>query len=301
MKNEHSPSPGSLAQVACILEVSCRKPGNVHPNRSFSDTSYLDFILSAAAIAPALDLAPTRPLGETVLDAVQAMRARVGMNTHLGIILLLAPLCSLPEKTLLASRTQAGRKHLKHSIEAALSELTRRDGELVYEAIRLAAPGGLGEAERGDVSGAPDGTLSEMMALAGERDLVARQYTNGFENILEEGVPALYSALSTGRSLEEAVVLCHLQFMARHGDSLILRKCGKSVAKEAARRAQEVLDSRWPQGDAPESSLQTFDDWLRADGNQRNPGTSADLTTASLFLAMAGGIIQLPPTSGMGR
>jgi len=295
------PSPGSLAQVACILEVSCRKPGNVHPGRSFSDTNYLDFILSAAAIAPALDLAPTRPLGETVLDAVRAMREVVGRNTHLGIILLLAPLCSIPEKTLLTSGAQAGRKNLKRSIEQALSGLTRRDCELVYEAIRLAAPGGLGETDRGDVREAPDGSLLEMMALAGERDLVARQYTNGFENILEEGVPALASALSARRSLEEAVVLCHLHFLARHGDSLILRKCGNALSVEAARRAQEVLDSRWPQGDCPESTLRAFDDWLRADGNRRNPGTSADLTTASLFLAMAGGIIQLPLISGMGR
>jgi triphosphoribosyl-dephospho-CoA synthase len=281
--------------------VSCRKPGNVHPDRSFSDTSYLDFILSAAAIAPALELAPTRPLGETVLDAVGAMRAMVGMNTHLGIILLLAPLCSLPEKTLLASGTEAGKKNVQRAIKQVLSGLTRRDCELVYEAIRLAAPGGIGETDRGDVREAPDGTLSEMMALASERDLVARQYTNGFENILEEGVPTLASALSAERSLEEAVVLCHLHFIARHGDSLILRKCGDSVSAEAARRAQEVLDSHWPLGDCPESTLRTFDDWLRSDGNRRNPGTSADLTTASLFLAMAAGIIHLPLASGMGR
>lgn len=47
-------SPGRLAQIACLLEVTARKPGNVHRYRDFDDVSYLDFVLSGSAIAEPL-------------------------------------------------------------------------------------------------------------------------------------------------------------------------------------------------------------------------------------------------------
>jgi len=34
--------------------------------------------------------------------------------------------------------------------------------------------------------------------------------------------------------------------------------------------------------------------WLRADGNRRNPGTSADLVAATLFVALREELIPLP-------
>ena len=51
-------SPGQLAQVACLLEATARKPGNVHRYRDFEDLHFLDFLLSATAIAGPLDRAP---------------------------------------------------------------------------------------------------------------------------------------------------------------------------------------------------------------------------------------------------
>lgn len=299
-------SPGTLAQLASIIEATARKPGNVHPGRSFADTSYTDFVLSAAAIAPALDRASRRPLGRTILDAVRATRALTGKNTNLGIVLLLAPLAALagraPARRMLgalASRApRAARRRLRRALRALLARSTRRDAELAYEAIRIARPAGLGAVPRGDVRGAPAGTLLEMMRLASRRDLVARQYANGYREALEEGLPALARALWAGRTLEEAVVLSFLEILARHEDSLIARKCGRRVAAEASRRARAVLASGWPQGTAARRSLRTLDRWLRARGNQRNPGTSADLTAAVLFLALAGGIIRHPVALG---
>src|SRR5258707_201015 len=46
-----SASPGLLAQVACLLEVTARKPGNVHPGCDFADSHFLAFLLTTAAIA----------------------------------------------------------------------------------------------------------------------------------------------------------------------------------------------------------------------------------------------------------
>ena len=43
-----------MIRAACVLEAAARKPGNVHPLRSFPDLTYRDFVLSAEAIAPIL-------------------------------------------------------------------------------------------------------------------------------------------------------------------------------------------------------------------------------------------------------
>src|SRR6266581_3250191 len=87
---------GLCAQLACIWEATARKPGNVHRFRDFAETTYPDFLLSAAAIAPILDTADQRRVGETVLQCIQATRGVTQANTNLGIILLLAPLAAVP-------------------------------------------------------------------------------------------------------------------------------------------------------------------------------------------------------------
>src|SRR2546430_1355088 len=83
---------GRCAQLACILEVTARKAGNVHPGHAFDDLTHVDFLKSAAAIVPSLD--GFQSLGLTVLHALEATRAVVSSNTNLGIILLLAPLAA---------------------------------------------------------------------------------------------------------------------------------------------------------------------------------------------------------------
>src|SRR5437763_9709962 len=86
---------GLCVQLACVWEATARKPGNVHRYRDFDDSTYLDFLLSAAASAPVLEGAAGRPVGETVLAAVRATRQVVRTNTNLGILLLLAPLAAV--------------------------------------------------------------------------------------------------------------------------------------------------------------------------------------------------------------
>src|SRR5439155_1833329 len=86
---------GLWTQVACIWEVTARKPGNVHCGQDFEDLTFVDFLLSAAAIAPVLDKAPRSRVGQTILAGVEAMRRVVQTNTHLGTLLLLAPLAAV--------------------------------------------------------------------------------------------------------------------------------------------------------------------------------------------------------------
>ncbi len=77
---------GLHAQLACVWEVTARKPGNVHRYADFDDLSYLDFLTSAAAVAPALAASPDQRVGATVLEGVRRTRRVVATNSNLGIV-----------------------------------------------------------------------------------------------------------------------------------------------------------------------------------------------------------------------
>ncbi|MCX5661877.1 MAG: triphosphoribosyl-dephospho-CoA synthase [Planctomycetota bacterium] len=271
-----------MAELACIAEVLAPKAGNVHPGAAFDDATWQDFALSAVAVAPLLDRAAEAGVGKTVLACVEATKAAAGTNTNLGMILLLAPLCAVPR----------GRS-LGPGVRKVLADLTAADARAVYEAIRLAHPGGLGRAGKGDVARLPKIGLVEAMSLAAERDAVARQYANGFADVLGRVAPALIEA-GEKSPLDEAIVRVHLGLMAHEPDSLIRRKCGDAVAQESSRLAGAVLAADWPRTPNARRLFARLDRWLRADGRRRNPGTSADLVAAGLFVAFRGGSL-LPP------
>lgn len=275
-------SPGKLAQVACILEATARKPGNVHRFADFEDLDHLDFLLAAAAVAEPLDRARVDGVGLAVLRAVEATRQVVATNANLGIVLLLAPMAAVPMGVELAE-----------GLPPVLDSLSVDDARHVYRAIRLANPGGLGRADDQDVADEPTVTLREAMALAADRDLIARQYADGFRLVLDEGLPALRRHLDAGRPLEGAIVATAVEMLAAHPDSLIARKSGRDEADEASRRARRALDA----GLTPDA-LASLDAWLRADGHRRNPGATADLAAAVLFAALREGTIALPRPVG---
>jgi triphosphoribosyl-dephospho-CoA synthase len=263
-----------------LYEATAPKPGNVHPGKGFDDLAYADFVASAVVIGPILARAVIAGVGQTVLDAVRATRDAVGTNTNLGTLLLLAPLAAVPHGEELAPR-----------IGVVLARLNNHDTRLVYEAIRLSSAGGLGRAHQADVFAAvpADLTLVAAMRLAEERDLVARQYTNGFADVLDGTAAGIADGLARGLPLSESIVLAHLRQMAAQPDSLIRRKCGPDIAAEASRRAQEVLSSAQPGDEKYGRALAGFDAWLRADGHRRNPGTTADLIAAGLFVLLREG------------
>jgi triphosphoribosyl-dephospho-CoA synthase len=274
------------AFLACLLEATARKPGNVHPGRAFDDAHYLDFALSAANLARWLDPDRIREVGvgRVVRIAVQMSVALVGHNTNLGMILLLTPLAGV--------RRKAG--GLRKGVERILDALTIDDARAVYEAIRIARPGGLGSVPEHDVSDEPTITLREAMCLAAPHDAIARQYATGYADIFDFALPTLREALRSHRPLETAIVLTHLTLMAERPDTLIARKCGPGVSLEAARRAIAVLASGWPDSADSIEQIRAFDAWLRADGHSRNPGATADLIAATLYVALCDGTIDFP-------
>ena len=280
--SEAWPQLESLVTTACLLEVISPKPGNVHRGADFEDLTFTDFAVAAVAVARPLSRAGQTGVGHAVLEAVRATRAWTQTNVNLGTILLLAPLCAVPRE-----------RSLAEGIAAVLDSLTDRDAEAVYEAIRLAAPGGMGKVEQGDVREKPPFDLLTAMNLASERDLVARQYVNQFADLLQVVMPWLIEGRALTGSLTAGIVRTHLQCLARYPDSLIALKCGSSVAEQAAAWAAQILAIDEKDRDTYLQAVADFDFWLRSDGHRRNPGTTADMIAAGLFAALREN--RLPP------
>ena len=264
-----------LVQTSCIWEAVARKVGNVHRSADFAGTSLTDFLISAAAAAPFFNDRSTRNVGETIELAAGATRAAVGQNTNLGILLLLGPLAAVAREI-----------PLRDGLDTVFHRLNADDARRVYAAIRSANPGGLGEAPEQDVRDEPTVTLLDAMRLAAGRDFVARQYANGYADVLDFGVPRFLAAFEKFGRIEPAVIECQLHWLAEFPDSLIARKCGPGVAEDVRKRVGDVLSRGGLDTPSGRRAGVGFDRFLRSDGNRLNPGTTADLVTACLFVAL---------------
>ena len=270
----------AAGQLACLLEVSAPKPGNVSPERHFHDTRYEDFLASAVAIGPALAAAGENPLGTTIRRAVEATLRWTRSNTNLGIMLLLAPLAR-------AALREGG--SLRERLRAVLAETTVADAGEVYAAIRRARPGGLGEAKAEDVAGAPTVSLRHAMALAAERDAIAREYVTDFALTFETGVPAVLAARREGMTWSDTVVEAYLALLDEAPDTHIARKLGAAEAAAISLRARQIRAAGGTRSAEGRRALGTLDAQLRDERNRRNPGTTADLTCAALFVVILEG------------
>jgi triphosphoribosyl-dephospho-CoA synthase len=273
----------SAAQLACLLEASAPKPGNVSPGRHFHDTRYEDFLASAAAIGGAFARAGERALGATILDAIQATARWTHSNTNLGIVLLLAPLARAAHEACLEDLT---RERLREQLIQVLRAATVRDAADVYEAIRCARPAGLGEVADEDVSSAPTMALRDTMALAADRDGIAREYATGFATTFEVGAPALARARRDGLSWDDAVLETFLTLLAAAPDTHIARKLGLAAAVDVSERARATLEFGGVRTAAGRDSIALLDRQLRDERNARNPGTTADLTAAAIYVVL---------------
>lgn len=265
------------AQMAALLEVSAPKPGNVSRAHDFGDTTFEDFLLSAAAIGPALAEAGRIGVGASILRAVEATRRWARANTNLGIVLLFAPLAAAAAREGGALRTR---------LAAVLSELTVGDAELAYAAIRLASPGGLGEATEQDVRQAPTVTLRQAMALAAERDTVAREYVTDFAATFELAAPALRRARESGAPWPQAILGAYLETLAALPDTLIARRRGEAAARRVTERAAAALRAGGPGSAERAAAVERLDRELRSDGNALNPGTTADVVACAIFVTL---------------
>lgn len=258
---------------ACELDVLALKPGNVGDHGAGHDMTAADFRASARAAAPAL-CDPGLGVGERVYWAMEATWDVVGRNTNLGILLLAAPLIHATQRRLPG-------ESLRARLRRVLAGLDREDADWVYRAIRLANPGGLGHSERHDVAQPPAVSLLAAMHEAAGRDRIARQYTSGYADIFDTGLPRLRDGRLRWRAEERAVTEVFMGYLADFPDSHVQRKYGTASA-EAVRAQAEAC--RAATRDCPDwrshrVRLLDLDIALKAAGI--NPGTSADLTVAT--------------------
>jgi triphosphoribosyl-dephospho-CoA synthase len=278
----------AAAQLACLLEASAAKPGNVSPGQPFSDSRYEDYLASAAAIGSALSGSATHSLGSTVRLAVEATGHWTFSNTNLGIVLLLAPLARAALLTLGAPGAASGLNApaLRATLRRVLEATSVEDASNVYEAIRQAAPGGLGEVPEQDVAHEPSVTLYEVMQMAASRDGVAREYATAFETTFEHGVPALERARGDGLSWHDSVVELFLRLLAHAPDTHIARRAGRDRAFAVTESAALAVEAGGVRSAEGRHAVQALDRELRDSQHLTNPGTTADLTTASIFVVL---------------
>ncbi len=275
----------AAAQLACLLEASAPKPGNVSPGRHFADARYEDFLASAVAIGGPLTGAGTRSVGGTVRLAIEATRRWTSSNTNLGIVLLLAPVA----RAAMLEPALGEEMKLRSTLRGVLETTTVDDARDVYAAIRLAAPGGLGQVDSQDVADEPTMTLLEVMRLAAGRDGIAREYMTAFETTFELGGPALVRARRDGLNWDDAVVETFLSLLAAASDTHVARRSGAAVAAEVSQQARYAMAAGGVRSEAGRHAIKEMDARLRDARYTANPGTAADLTAAALFVVLLDG------------
>lgn len=262
----------------CELDVKALKPGNVSIDSPGHGMAAADFLASAEAIAEPIT-APGLGVGERIYSAVAATQCAVDCNTNLGIVMLLAPIIQATE---LAAHNDAS---LELNLVDVLSNLSQADADWTYRAIRLAKPGGMGTSAKHDIAEPPTVTLLQAMQEAAERDQIARLYATGYEWLLQSGVPVWREALRRWASEEWATTAVFLNYLAQENDSLISRKFGLEASRHVSDAANRHCHAMNQVGDPSQvhAELTEWDRELKREG--LNPGTTADITVATVFLA----------------
>lgn len=259
---------------ACRAEIEALKPGNVH---RFADGHGMtaDQFLESAEVSAPLVSEPRASVGRRVLGAVTATREKVGTNTNLGILLLCAPL---------AKTAEGSSASLHKDLLRTLDEMDEADARDVFAAIRLTNPGGLGAAEKQDVSEEPTVSLVDAMGMAADRDMIARQYTTGFADIFTGGLSAWKEATDRGEGDMWPTIFVYLHFLSSFPDSHVGRKYGPDLSEKIRKEAEKIHREVSDEVDLSrrEGVLLDFDKRLKE--RDINPGTSADLTVATLFV-----------------
>jgi triphosphoribosyl-dephospho-CoA synthase len=259
--------------AACRDELEAPKPGNVHVYASGHGMTAAQFLNSAAAAADPL-CAPATRVGARIRGAVEATLRAVGANTNLGIVLLCAPLAAAAELEALK---------LRDALVRVLYDLDLRDADDAFAAIVQASPAGLGRVEKHDVFAAAQVTLKQAMAEAADRDRIARQYATGFADVFDLGMRLHAAATTRWSDPTFAVLAVYLGFLSKFPDSHIVRKHGAEVATEVCRAAKKFDALLWSAQEPADllGELLAWDAALKA--RSLNPGTTADLTVATLF------------------
>lgn len=299
-------------QLAILLEVSTNKPGNVNFTVGFEGTRAEHFLASAVAAAPSFEEAANRGIkiankklpiskagiGELIKACVTDLNAwQKGGNTLLGTVMLFAPIAvaagMTKTKTDYTFNIPALRKNLKAAVEAT----TAQDAVALYEAVNIANPSGLNTSNELDVNNPKSKqqllkdniSLLKVFQIGAPYDDVCSEWVNNYPITFTEAYPHLMEQLKTKGDLKQAIVHTFLKILAEHPDTFIARKAGTQKAQEISNDAKEALKLGGLTTPTGKKRINDLDQKLRSSGNRLNPGTTADLTAATLALCTLSG------------
>jgi len=298
-------------QLAVLLEVSAYpKPGNVHRTADFEETRYEHFLASAVALGPHFRCAAKRGvlvhhgkvsldrvgIGKIIKQAVAGVSSwQHGGNTVLGSIILLVPVAVAAGITLAEGRFSILR--LRRNIKSVVESTKPEDALKLYEAISIAQPGGLGKAPKLDVTDTTSRkkiledkvSLYEVFKISAPWDSISSEWVNDYDITFNIGYPFFIQQLEETNDINKATVHTFLKILSEVPDTLIARKAGMPAAKEVSTQAKIVLKEGVLTTPKGRELLQKFDAKLREPAHQLNPGTTADITSAVLALAILNG------------
>lgn len=260
---------------ACELELQAFKPGNVSVYSDGHDMTVEDFRISAKVSSdPITD--PAYSLGEKIYFAVKATQEAVQCNTNLGILLLCGPLIQ-------ALENYQQKFSLRKNLAGVLRQTTIEDADWVFKAISLASPGGLGESEQQDVAEKPDVTLTEAMRIASKKDRIAWQYVSDYKDIFEIMVLRYNIALNRWGDRKWAATSVFVDFLSQFPDSHIERKYGNKFTEFVFENMGKVNEGLTRAGRPEQMLAMLYDIDAEFKSSGVNPGTTADLTVATLL------------------
>ncbi|MFB6117895.1 triphosphoribosyl-dephospho-CoA synthase [Halosegnis sp.] len=268
----------ATAEFALLLEVAgTPKPGNVDRHRDHPDLHFEQFLAGAVGAREGLAAATEGPIGSAFETAVAGMSRRAGDNTQFGCLLLLVPLVRA----------------------AAVGDLSREGVKEVCEATTVADAAAFYRAfEHVDVAVAdpPEGMAdldvrrgADAVATVEARDLslwdvLARTEDDGNADEWTAGFPRTFREAARIRADDGPVAdrgaQAFLRLLAERPDGFVRTTVGDAAAREASERAQACLNGE----EDPEQLAEAFVD------RGINPGTTADITSAALYVALEQGV-----------
>ena len=275
-----------IAQIASALEVSgYPKPGNVHRTRDYDDMEFEDFVISGIVIGDTIRKATTDvdienpQLGKYILEAVSETDRWIKNNTNLGIVMMTTPIA-------VAAAISEKFENIRENIKLVMSKTSVDDACDLYDAINIADAGGMGDQDEYDVASdnaknelRQNGqTMYDVLKISAPWDMLAREMTSDMPAVFEIGYPT-YHELKGEKTKNEACVLTFLTILSQVPDTLISRKYGSDEALKISMMTRDLLKLK--DSDEFQDRLKEFDDYLF--NNKYNPGTTADLTAASII------------------
>ncbi|MFB6072740.1 MAG: triphosphoribosyl-dephospho-CoA synthase [Halobacterium sp.] len=275
-------TPSEHAELALLLEVAgAPKPGNVDRERDLADLRFEQFLAGAVGASEGFAAAADAdvPLGDAFETAVAGMADAAGTNTQFGCLLLVCPLV----------RTAATGDLTRERAAGVVESTTVEDAAGFYRAFEHADVAVRHLPEDADVLDVRRGadavpqlrerglTLADVMELSADRDANARELVDGFPRVFRA---AAHVEAGDGPLVDRAAD-AFLHLLAEAPDTLVATEHGDAVAREVQERALELQD-------ADRDAVRAFADDLVDRGV--NPGTTADLTAAALFVALERGV-----------